>query len=578
MHLCVHLTRTGHQSAGSFLGPNLICIAGVMRSLRRLGPFIAVVCAGFADRVHAGAGNGIEESPSWRVSSFLFLFLLLSTILEHALEHLEHWLHRKELMGWLGALHNVKDELMLLGFISLLLMIFENDIAKICLDDKYWVGVKCKYPASAPAPSPSRRRGVDPACAASASAPAASAPAPVPAPAPGAPFSILFGYNTTVAAPVPAPAPAPGRRLLVLPCDEEPKCAVGTTGLLEVAAMHDVHHLIFMIAIVHISFSAITLLLAQSMFAKWRKWEVWGDAEDGSETIQALRPPIKFKSRVEAHFYHVLSTITRMVTPFDYIAFRRYYVYKNNKRLKIAPEKLEDFELKSILDPTLQVEFENFVGMSSWMYLVLLFEVFAEGYGFGKYYFLNLVSLAVNVLVGMKANSISYSISRGVLEAFTSPDHITGKMDRLSQVELDHIQGFEPTNGVSRALFDASDAMSMSLKHRQTKGGDQPKAGQIPCKMTNCNLPSHAKMQDAKEVNWKPVLDNLEPNFWWLGGILLVINIVYYDILVVISNTVRAIWVLGRRPDDPWLSGPKLLVQGLRFGLFGASVVISEVR
>ena len=122
--------------------------------------------------------------------------------------------------GFAGALSKVKDELMLLGFISLMLLIVEDDLTGICLrNTSPWNGgVKC---ASAPAP------GLAPA---PASAPAAvpgfnwvqvpaSVPASVPAPAPYTWIRVPAGYTSAPYTKVPAPLPAadpapPGRRLL----------------------------------------------------------------------------------------------------------------------------------------------------------------------------------------------------------------------------------------------------------------------------------------------------------------------------------------------------------------------------
>ena len=91
-----------------------------------------------------------------------------------------------DVAGFNGALTKIKDELMLLGCISLLLLIVEDDLALICIPNKLpWAGgVKC---AGAPVPAP--------------------APMPAPAPASAAAASVL--------APSPANAPS-GRRLLTV--------------------------------------------------------------------------------------------------------------------------------------------------------------------------------------------------------------------------------------------------------------------------------------------------------------------------------------------------------------------------
>ena len=95
--------------------------------------------------------NGIEESPTWRVVVFLFLFLLISVLLEHFFHYAEQQcmhhgqtgivhvrararLHVRACVCGCGvcvyvrvqAIHKIKEELMLLGFISLLLLVIEE--------------------------------------------------------------------------------------------------------------------------------------------------------------------------------------------------------------------------------------------------------------------------------------------------------------------------------------------------------------------------------------------------------------------------------------------------------------------
>ena len=68
--------------------------------------------------VEAGAGNNIEQTPSWKIGIFFGFFLVLSVLLEIGLEVLEEYLEHHHLHGVMMTVEKIKEELMLMGFIS----------------------------------------------------------------------------------------------------------------------------------------------------------------------------------------------------------------------------------------------------------------------------------------------------------------------------------------------------------------------------------------------------------------------------------------------------------------------------
>lgn len=56
---------------------------------------------------------GFEDTVTWRVSTFLLLFLALSVVLEKILHRLHQYFHHHHLIGFMYALDKLKDELML---------------------------------------------------------------------------------------------------------------------------------------------------------------------------------------------------------------------------------------------------------------------------------------------------------------------------------------------------------------------------------------------------------------------------------------------------------------------------------
>ncbi|GFP97540.1 mlo protein homolog 1 [Phtheirospermum japonicum] len=85
----------------------------------------------------AGDGGGenatLESTPTWAVATVCFVLIAISIIIEHALHLLAKYLGRKRRKSLLHALNKIKSDLMLLGFISLLLTVLERPIARICV-------------------------------------------------------------------------------------------------------------------------------------------------------------------------------------------------------------------------------------------------------------------------------------------------------------------------------------------------------------------------------------------------------------------------------------------------------------
>ncbi|KAE8719917.1 hypothetical protein F3Y22_tig00109924pilonHSYRG00068 [Hibiscus syriacus] len=75
----------------------------------------------------------IATTPTWAVSTVVFLLILVSIFIEHLLHLLAKYFNKKRRKSLIQALDKIKSELMLLGFISLLLTVSEKSIANICI-------------------------------------------------------------------------------------------------------------------------------------------------------------------------------------------------------------------------------------------------------------------------------------------------------------------------------------------------------------------------------------------------------------------------------------------------------------
>ncbi|KAF7132593.1 hypothetical protein RHSIM_Rhsim09G0152900 [Rhododendron simsii] len=77
--------------------------------------------------------RSLEDTPTWAVAVVCFVLVLVSIVIEHLLHLIGSWLRKRHKRSLYEALEKIKEELMLLGFISLLLTVTQDRIAEICI-------------------------------------------------------------------------------------------------------------------------------------------------------------------------------------------------------------------------------------------------------------------------------------------------------------------------------------------------------------------------------------------------------------------------------------------------------------
>lgn len=65
--------------------------------------------------------RSLALTPTWSVATVLTVFVVLSLIVERSIHHLSRWLHKTKRKPLFEAVEKMKSELMLLGFLSLML-------------------------------------------------------------------------------------------------------------------------------------------------------------------------------------------------------------------------------------------------------------------------------------------------------------------------------------------------------------------------------------------------------------------------------------------------------------------------
>nr|GEZ99711.1 MLO-like protein 9 [Tanacetum cinerariifolium] len=75
----------------------------------------------------------LDQTATWAVACVCAIIVIISVVMEHSLHSVGHVLKKRHKPGLMEALDKIKNELMILGFISLLLVFSQNYIASICV-------------------------------------------------------------------------------------------------------------------------------------------------------------------------------------------------------------------------------------------------------------------------------------------------------------------------------------------------------------------------------------------------------------------------------------------------------------
>ncbi|PIN11990.1 hypothetical protein CDL12_15409 [Handroanthus impetiginosus] len=77
--------------------------------------------------------RSLEATSTWAVAVLCFILVAISIVIEKLLHYMGSWLKKKRKSSLYEALEKIKAELMLLGFISLLLTVGQQKISEICI-------------------------------------------------------------------------------------------------------------------------------------------------------------------------------------------------------------------------------------------------------------------------------------------------------------------------------------------------------------------------------------------------------------------------------------------------------------
>ncbi|XP_065001949.1 MLO-like protein 10 isoform X4 [Musa acuminata AAA Group] len=245
----------------------------------------------------AGDSRDLDQTPTWAVAAVSSVFILISLLLEKGLHHLGEWLTKKHKKTLFDALEKVKAELMILGFISLLLTVGETYITKICIPYKV---AETMLPCPPNDTLTSEAGG-------------------------GNHRRLLMDQNAK-------------RRILA--AGSPASCPMGKVPLISVNGLHQLHIFIFFLAVLHVANSALIMALGRAKIHAWKEWE----KETQSVDYAFSSDPSRFRFADEITFVKRHASFWNRITILLYVVHLAPGTKFNFKRyIKRAME--DDFKI-----------------------------------------------------------------------------------------------------------------------------------------------------------------------------------------------------------------------------------------
>lgn len=337
-----------------------------------------------------GGGRDLPSTPTWAVAVVCAVIVLVSVAMEHGLHKLGHWFHTRQKKAMREALEKIKAELMLMGFISLLLAVGQTPISKICIPAKAGsIMLPCKAQKDDDDESggDGRRRLLW--------------------------YPPYHGYESG------------HRRFLAGAATGDDYCTKeGKVSLISTNGVHQLHIFIFVLAVFHVAYSVATMALGRLKMRRWKKWEL----ETNSLEYQFANDPSRFR------FTHQTSFVKRhlglsstpgvrwivgffrqffaSVTKVDYLTMRQGFISYH-----LSPNA--KFNFQQYIKRSLEDDFKVVVGISLPLWFVAIFILFLDIDGIGTLIWISFVPLVILLLVGTKLEVVIMEMAKEIQDKAT---------------------------------------------------------------------------------------------------------------------------------------------------------------
>ncbi|ESQ29281.1 hypothetical protein EUTSA_v10023372mg [Eutrema salsugineum] len=327
----------------------------------------------------------LQQTSTWAVAVVCFVLLLISIVIEKLIHKVGTWFKRKNKKALYEALEKVKAELMLMGFLSLLLTIGQNFTSNICISKSIAASMHpCSKEEAAriygPKEDPRNDKGDEE----------------------NSGRKLLQLVDSFI----------PRRSLATKGYD---KCAKkGQVAFVSAYGMHQLHIFIFVLAVCHVIYCIVTYALGNTKMKRWKRWE----EETKTIEYQYSHDPERFRfardtsfGRRHLNFWSKSSILLWIVcffrqffgsvTKVDYLTLRHGFIMAH-----LAPGSDARFDFRKYIQRSLEEDFKTIVEISPVIWFVAVLFLLSNTNGLSSYLWQPIIPFVVILIVGTKLQVI----------------------------------------------------------------------------------------------------------------------------------------------------------------------------
>ncbi|KAJ6305104.1 hypothetical protein OIU78_020612 [Salix suchowensis] len=327
----------------------------------------------------------LELTPTWAVVTVMVVMVSLGFFFQGSLKQLAKWLDRTKRKALLSALDKIKEELMVFGLLSLLMGHWIAFVAKICVESST---LSSKfYPC------------------------------------------VVKKNNFT-----------PGNHVLsrvkysndsfvkeLVHTQKNEYCPEGHESFVSHESLEQLHRLMFVLGVIHVSYSFIAIALAMIKIYSWRTWEnqaktmalqsVLGSPEAAFDETRQLSTFIFHHTSHPWSQHRVLVWLLCFSRQFwssinqaDYFALRLGFISKHQLPLT--------YDFHNYMLRSMEEEFRDIVGISVPLWIYGICCIFLNFHGTDFYFWLSFLPAILILLIGTKLHRVVVKLAVEIMNSF----------------------------------------------------------------------------------------------------------------------------------------------------------------
>nr|AWN06646.1 MLO protein 10 [Rosa odorata var. gigantea] len=331
-----------------------------------------------------GTNRSLQDTPSWALATVCFVFIFLSLFIEHLIHLLSQFLKKHRKTALFEAVEKLKSVLIFLGFMSLILTVTQRWIANICIPTEVaYTMLPCRKSVST---KTTKAVGFDRMWSTGA--------------------STAFEVIQRRLAETEDSTTSSTSTTSVDQCESQGKASFISQG-----GLNQLNNFIFVLAIMQIVYSVLTMALGRAKKLKMKRWEAW-ERETQTVEYQVANDPNRFRFTRQTTFArrHMNSCTGTPIQLWIKCFFRQFfhsvekidYLTLRHGFISTHLSTNNAFNFQQYIERSLEDDFREVVGISPFMWFIVVIFILVDVHGWQVYLWVSFVPLIIVLVLGTK--------------------------------------------------------------------------------------------------------------------------------------------------------------------------------